>query len=195
MLSRRHLLTLAGAATTLLANPAAAERVFRFEPPNGRVIVTNPGLVATDPSLPHIEELERRLHLALCNDKIVEHLARGRSQTYVLSSVTLSNAIDPEGHLSSDFQTMLEQQSEFISTTFGILEVNDLPIFAATSIDNDYGVIACVSDVMVLCTLKAGFWGHRKSFNSFEALYVVDDRRSRVGALELVVLWPILNQE
>jgi hypothetical protein len=192
-LSRRRLLTIlarGGAARASGAVSAAPERTFRFASPGNSVIVTNPTLLATDPGLPHIEELERRLDLALRNRKILDHIARTKSRAFALSSVTLNGATHSEYLYLRDFQTMLVQQSELASRDFGPMAIDDLPAYAATSIDNDVEVIVPVWDVITPYTRSFGFWPHRKSYSAWEVFCIIDDPHSRFGALDLIVLWP-----
>jgi len=54
--------------------------------------------------------------------------------------------------LSSDFQTTLDQHGKLVSREFAPMATDDLPAYAATSIDNDADVIVPVCDVLsTLC--------------------------------------------
>jgi hypothetical protein len=109
-----------------MANPHAG--VFHFASPGDAVIVTSTGLVETDPGLRHlpletrVAELARRLDQARLKRRVRDKIARTRSRLFALGSVTLNG---PPDSLLSDFQTMLDRQSEFVSNGFGPLAIDD----------------------------------------------------------------------
>jgi hypothetical protein len=126
-IDRRRLLTsLAGGGAALISGSvnASPERRFHFASSGDAVIMTNAELIATDPGLPRVAELARRLDNALRNRKVLDHIAGTQSRFFALGSVTLDSAPDS---LILDLQTTLDRQSKFVSRSFGPLALDDLP--------------------------------------------------------------------
>ena len=190
-IDRRRLFTmLAGGSAVLLSDAATAapERLFRFPAPGGAVIVTDKGLIEIDPGLPRVEELAQRLDHALCTRRVLDHIARTQSRLFALGSVTLNGA--PSQRLIWDFQTTLDDQSEFVPRNFGPLAIDDLPVHIATSLHDDREEFAAVLDTINYITIKSGFWREAKITRASEVFSMTGTARRSTGALELITLWP-----
>jgi len=205
-INRRRLLRslAAGAALTsvpslISAASAAPGSVFRIASLGDAVMVTSKGLVETDPGLRHapfearVAELARRLDQAKLHQKVIDRIAGKKSRCFALGSVTLSGA---GNKLILDFQTTLDRQSEFVADTFGPLATDDLPIFIATSIDEeDHEMFGSVLDVIAYITCDSGFWRDDK-IDASQVFCAAPSSEAAIpgtGALDLITLWP-LNQ-
>lgn len=206
-INRRRVLTSLAAGAALKSVPslisaasAAPDSVFRFASPGDAVIVTSTGLVETDPGLRHlpletrVAELARRLDQAKLQQKVIDRIAGKKSRCFALGSVTLSGA---GNKLILDFQTTLDRQAEFVADTFGALATDDLPIFIATSIDEeDHEVFGSVLDVIAYITCDSGFWRDAKIIRASEVFCVAKAPRYQAdvpvsGTLDLIALWPL----
>ena len=194
---RRLLTTLAGAGAALTSSPsliygatnAAPEGIVRFVPLGDAAIVTSAGLMAVDPGLPCVGELARRLDHALRKRKVLAHIARTQTRLFALGSVTLNV---PRSQLISDFQTTLDRQGEFVSSNFGPLAIEDLPMFFATSIDDtrtDHTVLEAVFDTLSYITVKNGFWPGAEVTRTRDVFCMAGAMR-RPSAIDLIALWP-----
>jgi hypothetical protein len=162
------------------------------------VIVTSAGLIETDPGLyPRastedlVGELVRRLGYALLEPKILEWIVatggpkKAKPRFFALGSATLNAPFEPLLHL----QMMLDRQSEFLSGSFAPLAVEDLPLFIATSKDDDLEQRTGVMDVLARAASISGYALSPDMFATAQApRYQTDSRRP--GWLDLIVLWP-----
>jgi hypothetical protein len=205
-INRRRLLTSLAAGAALTSFPslisgagAAPGSVFHFASPGDAVIVTSGGLVETDLGLfsasieSRVGEMARRLYQALLKREVQSQIARARSRLFALGSVTLSGA---GNKLILDFQTTLDRQAEFVADTFGAWATDDLPIFIATSIDEeDHEMLGAVLDVIAHITCASGFWRDAKIIRSSEVFCVAQTPRYQPGmhpgTLDLIALWPL----
>lgn len=172
---------------------ATPERLVRFASPSNVAIITNTGLIATDPGLPRIGELARRLDQALHEKKVLDHIAKAQSRFFALGSVTLNAASSEQ--LILGFQTTLERQSEFVSRNFGPLAVDDLPMYTATALHDDRVVFVAVLDTLAYITCKSGFWGDAEVVCPLDVFCMADAPRQAdprmSSTLELIALWPL----
>jgi hypothetical protein len=190
-IDRRRLFTmLAGGSAVLLSDAATAapERVFRFAAPGNAVIITNTGLIEIDPGLPRVEELVRRVDHVLRTRRVLDHIARTQSRLFALGSVTLNGP--PSERLIWDFQTTLDDQSEFVPRNFGPLAIDDLPLHIATSLYDDREGFDAVLNTICYITKKSGFWRDAKITRVSGVFSMTDTARSAIGALNLITLWP-----
>ena len=203
-INRRSLLTSIAAGAALTSFPsliapanAAPDGVFRFASLGDAVIVTSTGLVETDPGLRHasfetrLAELARRLDQAKLQQKVIDRIAGRKSRCFALGSVTLSGTGNEMIH---DTQDILVQQSGFVIGAFGALAIDDLPIFIATSIDEeDHEMFGSVLDVIAYITCQCEFWRDGKT-DASQVFCVAPSSEGAIpgtGALDLITLWPL----
>ena len=180
----------------------SSEREFvraflRDTSPCDTVIVTSSGLFEIDAGLSPcastedlVGELVRRLSYALTEPKILERIVgpsstKSKPRYFALGSATLNAPFEPLLHL----QTMLDRQSAFVSASFAPLAADDLPLFIATSRDDDLEQREGVMDVLARAAAISGFSFRADMFATVQApCYQADNRRP--GWLDLVALWP-----
>ncbi len=168
------------------------------------VIVTSAGLIENDPGLcPRattedlVGELVRRLGHALLEPKIRDRIAgagaanKTKPRFFALGSATLNAPFDPILHL----QMMLDRQSAFVFGSFAPLATDDLPLFIATSMDDERALWAGTMDTLAYITLNSGYSRHAETFRAADVFcsvaaprYRADSRRP--DALDLIALWP-----
>jgi len=161
------------------------------------VIVTSSGLFELDAGLSPsastedlVGELVRRLSYALIKPKILERIVgpsstKSKPRYFALGSATLNARFEPLLHL----QRMLDRQSEFVSASFAPLASDDLPLFIATSTDDDLEQRTGVMDVLARAASITGYALSPDMFVSVKApRYQADTRRP--GWLDLIALWP-----
>ena len=84
-----------------------------------------------------------------------------------------------------------------MSNGFGPLATDDLPIFIATSIDeDDHEVFGSVLDVLAYITCKSGFWRDANIIRASQVFCVAKAPRYQTdlrapGTLDLIALWPL----
>ena len=167
------------------------------------VIVTSAGLIETDPGLcPRattedlVGELVRRLGYALLEPNIRDRIAgagaakKTKPRFFALGSATLNAPFDPILHL----QMMLDRQSAFVTGSFEPLATGDLPLFIATSMDDERALWAGTMDTLAYITLNSGY-SRRAEIRAADLFcsvaaprYRADARRP--GAVDLIALWP-----
>lgn len=143
-------------------------------------------MIALDPGLPRFEELAGRLDRALRTRRVLDHIARTQSRLFALGSVTLNGL--PSQRLIWDFQTTLDDQSEFVPRNFGPLAIDDLPMHIATSLHDNREGFAAVLDTINYVTVKSGFWRDAKVTRASEAFSLTDSARRDSAALDLITL-------
>lgn len=161
------------------------------------VIVTSSGLFELDAGLSPsastedlVGELVRRLSYALMEPEILARIlgpsgTKPNQRYFALGSATLNAPSEPLLHL----QTMLDRQSAFVSASFAPLAADDLPLFIATSRDDDLEQRTGVMDVLARAAAISGFSFHADMFATVQTpCYQADNRRP--GWLDLVALWP-----
>jgi len=161
------------------------------------VIVTSSGLFEIDAGLcpgasteELVGELVRRLSYALMEPKILERIVGSRNTNsqpryFALSSATLNASSEPLLHL----QTMLDRQSAFVRASFAPLAVDDLPLFIATSRDDDLEQRTGIMDVLARAAMFSGYALSPDMFAMTQApRYQADARRP--DWLDLIALWP-----
>ena len=161
------------------------------------VIVTSSGLFELDAGLSPsastedlVGEIVRRLSYALMEPEILARIV-GPSSTkpkrryFALGSATLNAPFEPLLHL----QTMLNRQSAFVSASFAPLAADDLPLFIATSRDDDLDQRTGVMDVLGRAAAISGFSFRADMFATVQAPRYQTDAR-RPGWLDLIALWP-----
>ena len=174
-----------------------ARAFLRDTSPCDTVIVTSSGLFEMDAGLcPRastedlVGELVRRLSYALMEPKILERIVgprntKSKPRYFALGSATLNAPFEPFLHL----QTMLDRQSAFVSASFAPLAADDLPLFIATSRDDDLEQRTGVMDVLARAAAISGYALSPDMFATVQApRYQVDT--GRPGWLDLLVLWP-----
>ena len=171
---------------------------LRDTSPCDTVIVTSSGLFEIDAGLcPRastedlVGELVRRLSYALLEPKTLDRIVgavgakKPKPRYFALGSATLNAASEPLLHL----QTMLDRQSAFISASFAPLAADDLPLFIATSRDDDLGQRTGVMDVLARAASISGYALSPDMFATVQApRYQTETRRP--GWLDLIALWP-----
>ena len=86
-------------------------------------------------------------------------------------------------------QDTLDRQAAFVSRNCGPLGLDDLPIFIATTIDEDRSVRRAISDTCSYVTRKNGFWAGAMLTRTAD-IFVWQDASLRSGALVLLTAWP-----
>jgi hypothetical protein len=170
---------------------------LRDTSPCDTVIVTSSGLFEIDAGLSIrastedlVGELVRRLSYALMEPKILERIvgsssSKSKPRYFALGSVTLDVPFEPLLHL----QAMLDRQSAFVSASFSPLTADDLPLFIATSRDDDLEQKTGVMDVLARAALISGYTLGPDMFATVQApRYQADARQP--GWLDLIALWP-----
>lgn len=165
--------------------------------PCDTVIVTSSGLFETDAGLSPrasteqlVGELVRRLSYALMEPKILERIVGPRSikskpRYFALGSATLNTPFEPLLHL----QTMLDRQSVFVSSSFAPLAADELPLFIATSGDDDLEQRTGLMDVLARAASISGYVLSPDMFATVQAPRYQADT-GRPGWLDLIALWP-----
>ncbi len=162
------------------------------------VIVTSSGLLETDAGLcPHastediVGEMVRRLSYALLEPKILDRIVgavetkKPKPRYFALGSTTLNAPFEPLLYL----QMMLERQSAFVSASFAPLAADELPLFIATSRDDDLQWRTGVMDVLARVAAISGYALGPEMFATVRAPRYQPDAR-RPGWLDLIALWP-----
>jgi hypothetical protein len=173
------------------------------------VIVTSSGLFELDAGLSPsastedlVGEIVRRLSYALMEPEILQRLVGGtkksRPRYFALGSATLSAQSEPRLHLQTqsdpllDLQTILDRQSAFVSASFAPLATDDLPLFIATSWDDDLKLREGAWGLLARAAARMG--GYEISPDVFATVqaprYQADARWP--GALDLIGLWPFV---
>ena len=84
---------------------------------------------------------------------------------------------------------MLDRQSAFVSASFAPLAADDLPLFIATSRDDDLEQRTGVMDVLARAAAISGYSFGPDMFATVQApRYQAETRRP--GWLDLIALWP-----
>lgn len=161
------------------------------------VIVTSSGLFELDAGLSPsastedlVGELVRRLSYALMEPEILGRIVvpsgtKPKRRYFALGSATLNVPSEPLLHL----QTMLDRQSAFVSASFAPLATDDLPLFIATSRDDDLEQREGIMDTVARAALIGGYGLGPDMFATVQApRYQADARRP--GWLDLIALWP-----
>lgn len=156
------------------------------------VIVTSAGLIETDPGLcPRastedlVGELVRRLGYALLEPKIRDRIAgtgaakKTKPRFFALGSATLNAPFDPILHL----QMMLDRQSTFISGSFAPLATDELPLFIATSTNDDRGLWTHMMDTLAYITLNSGYARRAETLRAVDLFCSVAAPRYRADAV------------
>jgi hypothetical protein len=171
---------------------------LRDTSPCDTVIVTSSGLFETDAGLSPgasaeelVGELVRRLSYALLQPEILDRLAgagganRPKPRYFALGSATLNARSEPLLHL----QAMLDRQSAFVSASFAPLAIDQIPLFIATSRDDDLEQRTGLMDVLTWAASISGYARNRDCFATVQAPCYQPEAR-RPGWLDMIALWP-----
>lgn len=161
------------------------------------LIVTSAGLIESDTGLSShastealVGELMRRLGHAMLTRKLLDRIvgprgAKQRPRFFALSSATLNAPFEPILHL----QMMLDRQSAFVSGSFDPLAVDELPLFIATSRDDDPDLWMPATDTFCRAAWMSCYDVCPDVFETVQAPRYSGGARWP-GALDLITLWP-----
>lgn len=170
------------------------------------VIITSSGLLELDAGLSAsastedlVGELVRRLSYAMMQPEMLARIVgpsgtKSERRYFALGSATLNVAFDPLLHL----QMMLERQSAFVSASFAPLATDQLPLFIATSCEEQDEMRTGMLDILAHVAANSDYCRNASCAGILNAsnllgevdapCYQADVRRP--GRLDLVTLWP-----